>query len=90
MGGPGSGSHYHWWRSGKKAVVEHCRFLDANRWTRAGILKGGVWHTGSWSWSRHATLQEQTAAIGYEVNTLDLANPWLRLFYTITATREPS
>jgi hypothetical protein len=33
--------------SSKKTVVEHCRFLDASRWMREGILKGGVWQSGS-------------------------------------------
>jgi hypothetical protein len=56
--------------------------------TREGILKGGVWQSGSWCWYRDASLKERTAAIGYEVNTLDPAAPWLRLSYTVTATQE--
>jgi hypothetical protein len=37
-----------------------------------------VWLSGSWAWDRDAERQEQTAALGYEVNTLDPAGPWLR------------
>jgi hypothetical protein len=88
MGRPGSGNHYHWWRSRKKTVVERCRVLDANRWMREGILKGGVWQSGSWCWYRDASRKEKTAAIGYEVNTLDPAGPWVRLSYTFTATQQ--
>jgi hypothetical protein len=51
MGGAGSGNYYHWWRSGKKTVVEDCLSLDANRWTREGILRAGVLASGSWQWT---------------------------------------
>ena len=86
MGGPGSGaSYYHWWRPSKKAVVEDCRELDANRWTREKILAPGVHLSGGWTW-RNATTGEQTASIGYEVYTRDMAEPWLRLCYTLTAS----
>jgi hypothetical protein len=89
VGGPGSGNRYHhWWRASKKTVVEDCRFLDANRWMRDGILKGGVYLSGSCCWYRDAGQKEQVAALGFEVNTLDPAFPWVRLSYTITATQE--
>jgi hypothetical protein len=88
MGGSGSGSHYHWWRPAKKTVVEACRLLDANRWMREGILKAGTWLRGGWSWFRDAALTEKTSSIGYEVNTLDLRCPWVRLFYTFTKSQE--
>jgi hypothetical protein len=83
MGGAGSGSHYHWWRSSKKTVVEHCRDLDASRWMREKILVPGVHQSGGWYW-RNATTGEQTSALNYEVCTLDTADPWVRLSYTIT------
>ncbi len=83
MGGPGSGSHYHWWRSGKKAVVEDCRHLDANRWMRAGILKAGVWHGGRCIWYRDGERKEEAASMDYEVNT-HAVPPWVRLFYRFT------
>jgi hypothetical protein len=86
MGGPGSGNHYHWWRSSKKTVVEDCRRLDANRWMREDILKADVWHSGTWAWFRDESRTERTSAIGYEVNTRD-APPWLRLLYTFAESQ---
>jgi hypothetical protein len=81
MGGPGSGNHYHWWRSGKKTTVEECQDLDANRWVREGILKAGVQRWGGWRWVYHDGREN---SIGYEVDTLDQATPFVRLFYTLT------
>src|SRR5262245_26261496 len=74
------------WRC-KKTVTEDCRSLDANRWTREGILKAGTWQSGSWAWFRDAARTKRTSTIGYEVNT-EAEPPWLRLYYTITATGE--
>jgi len=87
MGGTGSGNHYHWWRHGKKTVVEDCRELDANRWMREKLLVGGVWHSGGWVWC-NAQTGEQISSIGYEVCTLDMSRPWVRLNYTFTASQE--
>jgi hypothetical protein len=84
MGGPGSGSHYHWWRDGKKDVVESCRHLDAGRWMREGILKPGSWQAGVWTWFRDA---ERASSLEYEVDTRGEL-PWLRLAYALTATGE--
>jgi hypothetical protein len=84
MGGPGSGNHYHWWRSGKKTTVEECLDLDANRWTREGILKAGVHRWGGWRWVYHGGRENR---ITYEVNTLDPARPFVRLSYTLTHAR---
>jgi hypothetical protein len=85
MGGGFSGR----WRCHTKATaVEWCRCLDVNQWVRKGGLKAGLWLTGAWRWYRDATCQEQLAAIGYELNTLDMASPWVRLFYTFTNTGE--
>lgn len=81
MGGSGSGTWYRW--GGKKDTVEACRQLDANRWMREGILKAGVWQSGSWCWFRDAGRKEKTSSITYEVNTIDAA-PWVRLVYTFT------
>ena len=85
MGGSGSGSHYHWWRSGKKDTVEDCRSLDTGRWMREGIIKAGVWHSGSWCWYRDSDHKERTADIAYEVNTTGAA-PWVRLQYAFKAS----
>jgi hypothetical protein len=82
MGGFGSGR---WGLHTRADTVESCRFLDANRWMREGILKADVWHGGSWAWFRDAAKTEHTASIGYEVNTFDTP-PWVRLFYTLTRT----
>jgi hypothetical protein len=88
MGGPGSGNRYPWHRHPKKDTVEDCRSLDANRWMREGILKAGVHLAGTWAWYRDEQRKERTSSIGYEVCTLG-GQPWLRLHYTITPTREP-
>jgi hypothetical protein len=87
MGGPGSGNHYHWWRSGKKTTVEDCEALDANRWMREGILAAGVSRLGGWRWVYHGGREN---SIGYEVDTRDPLSPFVRLFYTVThrATQE--
>jgi hypothetical protein len=84
MGGYGSGR---WRGHTKKDVVEDCRVLDVNRWTREGILRPGVHHFGGWKWS-HAATGEETSSFGYEVNMTDIAFPWVRLYYTFTRTQE--
>jgi hypothetical protein len=81
MGGPGSGNHYHWWRSGKKSVVEDCLSLDANRWTREGILRQRAHCRGSWRWTYQSG---RSCSIVYEVATFDPARPVVRLSYTLT------
>src|SRR5262249_2125431 len=88
MGGSGSGNCYHWWRPSKKTAVEDCRQLDANEWMREGILKAETLQIGGWGWFRDAARTEQTSSIGYEVDTCDPGGPWVRLFYTITASQE--
>jgi hypothetical protein len=84
MGGPGSGNHYHWWRSGKKTTVEESEALDANRWTREGLLKAGVHLRGNCRWVYHSGREN---SITFEVNTLDQARPFVRLSYSITHAR---
>src|SRR4051794_16109910 len=81
MGGSGSGSHYQWWRSAKKTVVEDCRNIDATRWMREGILKAGVHHYGSWLWSLDGKTQ---FSVRYEVTTENVAHARLRLSYSWT------
>jgi hypothetical protein len=85
VGGSGSGNTYG--PTVKKAVVEACRCLDVKRLTRAGILKPGVWLSGSVTWFRDRERKEAAAAIGYEVDTM-ADQPWLRLSYTLTGTGE--
>src|SRR5262245_13561664 len=81
MGGPGSGNHDHWWRSAKKATVEECLALDANRWMREGILKAGVRLSGGWRWLYHGGKENN---IRYEADTREPARPFVRLSYTVT------
>jgi hypothetical protein len=84
MGGYGSGR---WHGHTKKDIVEDCRVLDVNRWTREGILREGVHRFGGWKWCNAAT-GEETSSIGYEVNTTDMAFPYIRLYYTFTRIQE--
>jgi hypothetical protein len=79
MGGLGSGNHYHYWRGSKKTIVENCHDIDANRWTREGILKAGSTRAGSWRWTYRSG---RDFSVNYEVNTLDLAAAWVRLSYS--------
>jgi hypothetical protein len=79
MGGPGSGSHYHWWRPPKRTTVEECLSLDANRWMREGILKTGHCHAGFQRWT-YASGAGFT--VDLEVDTQDLVDPWMRLRYS--------
>src|SRR4051794_18160633 len=85
MGGPGSGNFYHWRRPAKKTVVERCRYLDANRWARDGILRAGMRQLGTWRWTDRRTGAE-VAAVGYDVDTTDPDDP--RVWLSSTATRE--
>ena len=79
MGGAGSGNRYHWWRSGKKEVVEDCLSLDANRWMRECSLRAGVQALGSWHWTYRSG---KTFSVEFEVHTLDPADPFVRLSYS--------
>src|SRR4051794_3810545 len=85
MGGVGSGNF--WNHCSKKTVVEDCRCLEANRWMREKILIAGVHHRGSWNWYNARTL-ELDSAISYEVCTLEPANPWLSLGYTLSVSKQ--
>jgi hypothetical protein len=87
MGGSGSGNHYHWWRDGKKTVVEDCLSIDANRWKREGILKAGVRLSGSSRWTYPSG---SGFAVNFEVDTLDLAAPSARLWYWTSTQQQES
>jgi hypothetical protein len=50
MGGPGSGSSYHWWRSSKKTAVEDCKELDLGLLAHKGAVAAG--RACSFKWSR--------------------------------------
>jgi hypothetical protein len=79
MGGLGSGNRYHWWRRDKRTVVEDCKNIDANRWTREGILKASVFLAGSWRWTYS---NGGGFVIHYQVDTLDLSSPSVFLNYS--------
>jgi hypothetical protein len=79
MGGSGSGNRYHWWRSGKKEVVEDCLDIDANRWMREGYLRAGVQALGSWRWTYQSG---KSFAVNFEVDTRAQAAPFVRLYYS--------
>jgi hypothetical protein len=51
---------------------------------REGLLKAGVHLRGSWSWSYRDGKENR---ISFEVDTLDLASPFVRLSYTSTRAR---
>jgi hypothetical protein len=59
--------------------------LDASLWTREGILRAGVQKVGIWHW---IFAGGRECSVGYEVNTLDRDNAWVRLSYTPLRTGE--
>src|SRR5262245_3763201 len=79
MGGPGSGNFSHWHRGNKKVTVADCLSLDANRWTREGILKAGVRQSGVWRWTYASG---NSFSVRYEVDTAEAGNPLVRLSYS--------
>lgn len=85
MGGYGS---TRWGSHSKATTVEECRTIDVSRWVREGVIALDTWRMGGWAWTNSYT-GEQTASIGYEVDTRGRP-PWARLFYTVTPWgREP-
>jgi hypothetical protein len=79
VGGPGSGNFNHKWRPPKKTTAEECLSLDASEWTCEGILRAGVRRAGIWHWIYPSGRE---CSIGYEMNTLDGADAWVRLDYS--------
>src|SRR5947209_4121408 len=79
MGGRNSGNSG--WRYDRKEVVEDCRELDAARWTREGILRQGVCHSGTWHWTYRGG---RGFWVSYLVNTVGVAPPTVRLSYSWT------
>lgn len=82
MGGIGSGSYYRW---RNKVTLEDCRNLDINRMTKLGAIQEGCLKSGSWVWTDRQT-GEEMSKIGYQCNTLDKENSYLRLTYKFTNT----
>lgn len=81
MGGSGSGNRYHWHRGDKKTTVEDCLTIDANRWSKEGILKAGVAQYGSWRWTYRSG---NGFSVNYEVRTEEMECPRVRLSYSWT------
>jgi hypothetical protein len=81
MGGPGSGNSYHWWRSGKKTTVAECLGIGANHWMREGILKADHNLSGTWRWTYPSG---SSVCMSYDVQTLDMQRPSVRLIYSWT------
>lgn len=84
MGGRGSGT---WCRWSKKAYLDDCRTLDINRMVKLGAIPRQGWQYGSWLWQDRQT-GEKNSSIGYEADTRDPENAFLRVYYTVTDTEE--
>jgi hypothetical protein len=76
MGGYGSGR---WQAHSKATPVEDCLALDANRWMREGKLRAGILATGNWCWTYRSGMN---STVNFELDTLDLAAPSVRLSYS--------
>lgn len=79
MGGAGSGGWYRW---NKKTYLEDCRVLDLTRMRKLGAIPACAWRAGGWQWTDRET-KEVLASIGYEADTRDPANSFLRVHYTL-------
>jgi hypothetical protein len=77
MGGYGSGNHCYRWN--KKAIVEDCLSLDANRWMREGILSDSSVRSGSWQWTYKDASQ---FVVNYQVMISEMDDPAVRLSYS--------
>lgn len=77
MGGAGSGNHGA--RYGAKTVVESCLRIDANRWSREGILKSGIPQRGSIRWTYK---DGKDFSVNFEVSTLEMPGAFVRLWYS--------
>lgn len=83
MGGFGSGNYYRW---RGKSTLNDCRCLDINRMVKLGAIQESCFKSGgSWVWSDKETGEERSR-IGYECNTIDISNSYLRLSYKFTDT----
>ena len=80
MGGSGSGNrHNHGW--GTKTTVEACHSIDANRWTREGILKAGVRCVGYCPWPLRSG---GTFRVDFDARCEDTRSATVRLSYSWT------
>jgi len=63
----------------KKKVVEEAFNLDIHQWNRLGKLQPDTVRCGNLVWSYTRGWQ---AEMGYEVSTVDMKNPFIRLSYS--------
>lgn len=68
---------------GKRAALDDCRCLDINSMVKLGAIPQCGWQAGGWMW-RDGETGEQKATVGYEADTRDAYNAFLRLQYTFT------
>jgi hypothetical protein len=83
MGGSGSG---HWYRWSKKPTTDNFWQFKIQTLKKEGLFKSRHHCSGSWKWLRNGEVQ---SAIGYELNSLDEYDSWIRVHYTNTRTKEP-
>lgn len=79
MGGWGSGRYGYT----TTAKLDEGLRLDINKLKREGQVALHVWASGSLLWTRVSS-GEQVASIGYEVNTTNPEDMWMRVHYTHT------
>jgi len=77
MGGYGSGRH------GQAGRLDSGLRLDINKLVRDKLVGLNKRHTGNLTWNIVGT-GEPVASAGYETNTLNPDDMWLRLHYTLT------
>lgn len=82
MGGCGSGSWCRW--NSKPTTVNFWRISIKNLKTH-GLLDTPIYRNGSWAWSSNG---QERSNISYDINTLDVCSPYMRVHYTNTRTQE--
>ncbi len=80
MGGRGSGSWYRW---DKKTKLDEGLKLNINKLIRDGYFSPRGWTSGTLKWTNTRT-KEHYASIGYEVDTRNPDDMWMRVYYNTT------
>jgi hypothetical protein len=78
MGGPGSGR---WNGHDKRTTAEECLVLSIAQLFRQRAVLPGARTSGSCTWTRMGETKPY-ATIGFEADTVDPAQAWMRLLYT--------
>src|SRR5580693_8585415 len=81
MGGSGSGGH----NSIGRPKVDGSRHISINDLTKKGSIPACGMIRGSWTWTDDYS---EDSTIGFEVNTTDPHNPFLRLYYSFKDSGE--